>query len=60
MIKIYKKETEPWKGSWVVETDTHIADGLAWDEMMGLVARLTMSNVTSHMNWFKKKEVNNE
>ena len=42
MIKIYQKEDEPFKGSWMVETETHIADALCWDEMLGLVATLTL------------------
>lgn len=56
MIKIYKKQDEPFKGSWVVETDTHIADALCWDEMLGLVASITIDEPVVRTRYMEEKK----
>ena len=58
MIKIYIKEDEPFKGSWMVETETHIAEALGWDEMLGLIASLTISEPVYRLRYMDKKQDN--
>lgn len=44
-----------WKG-WLVEHDGKYADGLGYDEMLGLVAAITMPNDRPTLNWLKTAE----
>lgn len=57
MIKIYKKTVEPFIGSWVVETENTIADALCWDEMLVLVASLTIPSDLSKTRYQLPKDI---
>lgn len=40
-------------GSWDVIHDNKCADGLTWDEMLGIVAQLTMPEHKHCVNWLR-------
>lgn len=44
-------------GAWVVETENTIADALCWDEMLGLVASLTIPSDLSKSRYQLPKEI---
>lgn len=44
-----------WQG-WRVSQGEKYADGLAFDEMLGLIACLTVPEARHPMNWMKTKE----
>lgn len=44
-----------WKGWCVIYGDKY-ADGLGYDEMLGLVAAITMPEIRPTLQWLKTKE----
>lgn len=57
-ITIFSKSGLPlniWKG-WFVKQGDHMADGLCYDEMLGLVASLTMPSVRPCLSWMETPE----
>lgn len=48
-LEIEKKEDSGW---WVTY-DGRVADRLSWDEMLGLVASITIPKSTPAMQWLK-------
>lgn len=55
IIFIETENDEYWKG-WLVKQADRYADGLGYDEMLGLIASLTMPPERPTLQWMKTKE----
>jgi hypothetical protein len=57
IIELREEEEEggKWKG-WCVTYGNKYADGLGYDEMLGLVAAITMPEKRPALHWLRTKE----
>ena len=54
-ISLITEEGDIWKG-WLVKQGDKYADGLGYDEMLGLIAALTLPQDRPTLHWMKTAE----
>ena len=56
IIELISEESEDKYKGWYVAYGDKYADGLGYDEMLGLVAAITMPEKCPALHWLKTKE----
>lgn len=56
IIEYLEEESESFYKGWMVTNGDKYADGLGYDEMIGLVAAITMPDKRPALQWLQTKE----